>query len=720
MQTYLPVVLIVLTAAAAAADGQTTLRIATDETDFVLQTDREGRLCQTYFGEKLLHATDLSELAPLTKKGHEAYATEDGRNFFEPALGVTHSNGNPSGRLRYVSSTTAPTNGGTQTDIVLRDEVYPLDVVLHYVAYERENVIETWSDIRHSEPGPVTLTRYASGLLYLGGGSYYLTEFTGDWAREVRPSTQQLQPGKKIVDSKLGSRAAMLASPFFEVGLGAPVEEGRGTVLMGTVEWTGNFSLTFEVDNAGVLRVVPGINPYASAYELAPGETFTTPRFTFTLSHEGTGHGSRNLHDWARRHALHNGTGSRMTLLNNWESTGFAFDEGRLRGLMGQARQLGVDAFLLDDGWFGRKYPRNNDCTSLGDWTPAPDKLPGGIAALTRAASDPGVHFGLWVEPEMVSPKSELYEQHPDWAIGYPNRKPYYFRNQLVLDLANPEVQRYVAGTVVKLLTEHPDIAFVKWDCNSPIMNAWSPYLGRRQGRLYIDHVRGLYNVLHAVRRARPDVEMMLCAGGGGRCDYGALRHFDEFWPSDNTDPVERLYIQWGFSQFFPAKALCAHVTGWNGAADVKFRTDVASMCKLGFDIDPARLSANERAFCRQAVANWRSFAPAVMEGDQHRLVSPHTSNHMAVAYVSKDRGLGVLFAYDIHPRYDERPAAVRLEGLDPDRRYRVEEVNLMPGARPSLPAHGRTFTGDYLMKVGLDVFTGRQMNSRVVRLTAE
>ena len=720
MLTSLRAVLLGLAAATASAYGQTTLRIATDHTDLVLQTDGEGRLCQTYFGPKLRHATDLDALAPLTARGHEAYATEDGRNFFEPALGVTHSDGSPSARLRYVSSTTTATEGGTQTDIVLRDEVYPLDVVLHYVAYERENVIETWSDIRHNEPGPVTLTQYASGMLYMEHESYYLTEFTGDWAREVRPSTQQLQPGKKIVDSKLGSRAAMLASPFFELGLGAPVEEDRGEVLMGTVGWTGNFRLTFEVDNAGVLRVVPGINPYASSYELPAGETFTTPRFIFTLSRKGTGHGSRNLHDWARRHVLHNGEGSRMTLLNNWENTGFTFDETRLRSLMGQALQLGVDLFLLDDGWFGNKYPRSNASTALGDWTPTRTKLPGGITALTKAAADSGVRFGLWVEPEMVSPKSELYERHPDWAIGYPNRKPYYYRNQLVLDLSNPEVQSFVAGTVVKLLADHPGIDFVKWDCNSPIMNAWSPYWGQRQGHLYVDHVHGLYNVLRRVRKAQPDVEMMLCAGGGGRCDYEALRYFDEFWPSDNTDPVERLYIQWGFSQFFPAKAICAHVTGWNRTAGVKFRTDVASMCKLGFDIDFEKLSRDEQAFCREAVANWRNFAPAVMEGDQYRLVSPHTSNHMAVNYVSKDRSLGVLFAYDIHPRFDEHPAAVRLEGLDPGRSYRIEEVNLMPGAHPTLPAHGRTLTGDFLMKVGLDVFTGSQMRSRVVRLTAE
>ena len=705
------------------------IRIATDHTDLVLQVPENGRLYQVYFGEKLRHEADLDNLGwqvhpasdgSAVARGWEVYSGSGNEDFFEPALAVTHADGNPSTYLYYVSHRSKPVDGGTQTDIVLRDDRYPLEVTLHYVAYAEEDVIKTWSDISHKEKESVFLSAYASTMLYFSAGSYYLTEFSSDWAKEAQMSTQPLRPGKKVLDTKLGSRAAMHMHPFFLLGIGQPADEGQGQVLIGTLGWTGNFRFTFEVDNVGNLRVIPAINPYASRYELKRGETFTTPEFIFTLSRQGTGQGSRNLQAWARRYQLKDGKEPRLTLLNNWENTGFNFNQDLLAGLMKEAKDLGVDMFLLDDGWFANKYPRQNDRAGLGDWEVNRNKLPGGIAALTDAAREAGVKFGLWIEPEMVNPKSELFEQHPEWAIHYTNRETYYYRNQLVLDLSNPDVQDYVYGAVDRLLSENPGITYFKWDCNSPITNIYSPYLKERQGQLYIDHVRGIYRVLQRLQAKYPHLPMMLCSGGGARCDYEALKYFTEFWCSDNTDPVERLYIQWGFSHIFPANAMCAHVTNWNRTASVKFRTDVASMCKLGFDIGLHELSAEELEYCRQAVANWKQLQPAIMDGTQYRLVSPYQGNHMAVNYVNADRDTAVLFAYDIHPRYQEKQLPVRLQGLDPDKLYRVEEINLMPGTRPALKAHGKTLSGDYLMKVGLEVFTFGSMQSHVVRLTAQ
>jgi len=277
-----------------------------------------------------------------------------------------------------------------------------------------------------------------------------------------------------------------------------------------------------------------------------------------------------------------------------------------------------------------------------------------------------------------------------------------------------------VFGVVDGILTANPGASYFKWDCNSPITNIYSPYLNDRQEQMYIDHVRGLYNVLRRVREKYPDVPMMMCSGGGARCDYEAMKYFTEFWCSDNTDPFERLYIQWGFSQFFPAKAMCAHVTGWNGSTSVKFRTDVASMCKLGFDMDLKSLSAEELEFCRQAVMTWKEFRPAIMDGNQYRLVSPYETNHMALNYVNDDRTQAVLFAYDIHPRFGEKLLPVKLQGLDPGRMYRITEVNLMPGTESSLDVDGKVLSGDFLMKVGLDVLSAREASSRVIAITAE
>ena len=713
----------------AQAEEKKVFRISTDKTDLVLQVGDNGRLYQTYFGEKLLNEADYQNLTwdvhagsdgSISQRGWEVYSGSGNEDYFEPAIAITHNDGKNSTYLYYVSSTTQPVEGGTQTTINLRDDKYPVDVTLHYVAYPKENVIKTWSEIKHQEKKPIILSTYASTMLYFCNSSYYLTEFSSDWACEARMSNQQLQFGKKVIDTKLGSRAAMHTHPFFEVGLDQPVSEQQGQVLMGTLGWTGNFRFTFEVDNAGNLRVIPGINPYASNYELKKDEVFTTPEFIFTLSYNGTSEGSRNLHEWARNYSLKDGKGSRLTLLNNWENTGFDFNEEILANLMKEAKHLGVDMFLLDDGWFANKYPRKDDKAGLGDWEVTHDKLPGGVPALVKAAKEAGVKFGIWIEPEMVNPKSELFEKHPDWAIHDENRKIYYYRNQLVLDLSNPEVQDYVYGVVEKLMKENPEIAFFKWDCNSPITNIYSPYLKEKQGQLYIDHVRGVYNVMKRVKENYPNVPMMLCSGGGARCDYEALKYFTEFWCSDNTDPVERVYIQWGFSQFFPAKAMCAHVTSWNKATSVKFRTDVASMCKLGFDIGLKDLTAEELDYCQQAVANWKRLQPAIMDGDQYRLVSPYETNHMAVNYVTKDQNKAVLFAYDVHPRFQEKLMRVKLQGLDAQKNYKVEEINLMPGTESTFKANGKVFSGDYLMKVGLDVFGFAQTQSHVIEVTAQ
>ena len=704
------------------------IRISTDRTDLVLKVAENGRLYQSYFGEKLLNEADLDELGwsvhaasdgSVSRRGWEVYSGSGNEDFFEPAVAITHNDGNPSTWLYYVSHSTREVEGGVQTDIVLRDDQYPVEVTLHYVAYPKENVIKTWSDIRHEEKKPILLSAYASTMLYFSRPAYYLTEFSSDWAKEAQMSTQPLQFGKKVIDTKLGSRAAMHAHPFFIVGLDQPAQERQGEVLMGTLAWTGNFRFTFEVDNVGNLRVIPGINPYASTYKLKRNETFTTPEFIFTLSTEGTGQGSRDLQTWARNYQLKDGKGPRLTLLNNWENTAFDFDQETLAELMREAKDLGVDMFLLDDGWFGNKYPRKDDKAGLGDWEVTHDKLPGGIGALTDSAREAGVKFGLWIEPEMVNPKSELFERHPEWAIHYPNRETYYYRNQLVLDMSNPAVQEYVYGVVDQLLKENPGIAYFKWDCNSPITNIYSPYLKADQGQLYIDHVRGVYRVMQRVHDNYPQVAMMLCSGGGARCDYEALKYFTEFWCSDNTDPVERLYIQWGFSQFFPAKAMCAHVTSWNRKASIKFRTDVASMCKLGFDLGLKELSADELLYCQQAVANWKRLQSVILDGDQYRLVSPYESNHMAVNYVNADGDKAVLFAYDIYPRYQEKLLPVKLQGLDPHKFYRIEEINLMPGVASALPTNGKVLSGDYLMKVGLDVLGFTPMQSCVVELTA-
>ena len=721
------IALMAMAMATTAVDAQT-VRVSTNNTDLVLKVSPKGRLYQVYFGDKLKNAADYDNLTwntyaasdgAVSTRGHEVYAGSGNEDYFEPAVAITHADGNMTTYLYYKGVETKAIDGGTETIITLQDNKYPDTVKLHYAAYDKENVIKAWTEISHNEKNPVTLWRYSSTMLYFDASKYFLTSYHSDWAREGQPETVQLTAGKKIIDTKLGTRAAMHTEPFFELGLNEPAKENEGNVVLGTIGWTGNFRFTFEVDNVGGLRVIPAINPYASDYKLRAGETFTTPEFIFTTSSTGVGQASRNLHDWARRYQVNMGMGDRLSLLNNWENTGFDFDQKSLAELMKDAKDLGVDMFLLDDGWFANKYPRKDDHAGLGDWDVTHSKLPEGIPGLVRDAKAAGVKFGIWVEPEMVNPKSELFEKHPDWVIQQPNRETYYYRNQLVLDISNPKVQDYVFGVVDRIMTENPDVAYFKWDCNSPITNIYSPYHKANQGNTYIDHVRGVYNVMSRIKAKYPNLPMMLCSGGGGRMDYEALKYFTEFWCSDDTDPYERLYIQWSLSKFFPAKTMGSHVTNWNKKTSVKFRTDVCSSCKLGFDIDLKPLKGtDDYTFVQQAVKNWTRLKPVILDGDQYRLVSPYETDHSALNYVSKDKSHAVLFAYNLHPRYKEpRLLKVRMQGLAPQRQYTVEEINLMPGTQSTFDFNGKRFSGDYLMKVGLDVLTPDEGTSHVFEL---
>jgi alpha-galactosidase len=568
--------------------------------------------------------------------------------------------------------------------------------------------VEQWSEIKHHEKGNVLLNKFASANLYLKANKYFLTQYHGDWAKEMQPEQVQLTHGIKTLDTKLGTRASLFQPSVFMVSLDHPATEDEGTVLYGSVEWSSNFRVDLELDNLDNLRLIAGINNYASTYTLKPNETFTTPAFLYTLSDQGKGDASRKLQRWARNYRVLNGKGNRLTLLNNWEATYFDFDEGKLFELIKDTKKLGVDMFLLDDGWFANKYPRNGDVAGLGDWQENKKKLPNGVASLVKEATATGVKFGIWIEPEMVNPKSELYEKHPDWVVKQPKRPEHYLRNQLELDLSNPDVQNFVFGIVDDLFTKNPDLAYIKWDCNAVVFNAYSAKL-KNQSHFYIEYMRGLYKVLERIRAKYPKVPMMLCSGGGGRVDYAALKYFTEFWPSDNTDPLERIFIQWEYSYFYPAITSSNHVTDW-GKQPIKFRVDVAMMGKLGFDIVVSKLPENDLKFCQDAIKNYNNIKSIVWQGDQYRLANPREGEIASVMYVNEQKNAGVMFSYLVSNRYGAGShLPIKLKGLDANKKYRLKEINLYPGNNSSLDA-SKVFTGDFLMTVGYnpDVNSGR------------
>ncbi|MFD2872625.1 alpha-galactosidase [Mucilaginibacter ximonensis] len=700
--------------------------IETANNALVLEANNNHDVNTVYFGPKLADSKEYNHIAPAVGKDNDytgqmasVYTPAGSRNLLEPAIAVTHADGNQSLDLKYVSHKVDKVSDDVSLlTLVLKDNVYNTEVTLYYKSYFKDDVIEQWSTIRNGEKGTLVLNKFASANLYLKAGSFYLTQYHGDWAKEMRPETSQLTHGIKTLDSKLGTRADLFQPPVFMVSMDKPATEDEGTVMYGSIEWSGNYRTDLELDPENNLRVISGINNYASAYQLKAGESFTTPPFLSVLSRNGKGDASRKLQHWARNYKLLDGNGNRLTLLNNWESTYFDFDETKLAALLKDTKKLGVDMFLLDDGWFGNKYPRNGDHSGLGDWQETKTKLPNGIASLVKGATDNGVKFGIWVEPEMVNPKSELYEKHPDWVIKQPKRDEYYFRNQLVLDLANPAVQDFVFGILDGLFTKNPDLAYIKWDCNAVIYNAYSAYLKKDQSQFYVDYMRGLYKVLSRIRAKYPKVPMMLCSGGGGRVDYNALQYFTEFWPSDNTDPLERVFIQWEYSYFYPAISSSNHVTDWS-KLPVKYRVDVASMGKLGFDIVISKLPENDLKFVQDAVKNFNGFKDIVWHGDQYRLLDPRENPVASVAYVNEAKTSAVMFNYLVNYRYDEgSKAPIRLKGLDPAKQYKIKETNLYPGTKSGINEN-QIYSGDFLMKIGINPHVNSGRSSVVLMIEA-
>jgi alpha-galactosidase len=706
-----------------------TIPIATNNHAFVLQTDQKKRLNTVYFGKSLTNPEEYKNASSEFKFTDEnagfypnVYTPSGTWNLYEPAIQLTHSDGNKSLELLYAEHSVTKIDTNVElTKVILKDPLYPVTVTLCYKVWKKENLIEQWSEIEHNEKGIIILQKYASANLYFRNKNFYLTTFQGEYAKEMQPAETLLQQGIRTVDSKLGTRAMLTQTPNFIVSFGKPASENEGEVMIGQLAWSGNFKMDFEVDSYKNLKLIAGINPYASEYSLPANQIFKTPSLIYTLSSNGTGEASRNLHNWARKYRVLDGEGERLTLLNNWEATYFDFNETKLTSLFKDAKSLGVDMFLLDDGWFGNKYPRNGDVAGLGDWQENVKKLPHGLGYLVQEAKKEGIKFGIWIEPEMVNPKSELYEQHLEWVIRQPERPEVYFRNQLVLDLSNPEVQNFVYGIVDSLFIKNPDLAFIKWDCNAVIYNAYSNYLQKKglpQSHLYVDYIKGLYKVLARIRVKYPKVPMMLCSGGGGRGDYELLKYFTEFWPSDDTEPIERIYMQWDYSYFFPSIVTDNHVTDW-GRQPLKFRVDVASMGKLGFDIVASRLSQSDKLFAQQAVANYHSFKNIVWHGNQYRLVNPHENNIASLMYVNTVKDKAIVFNYLVNYRQmitaTERP--ILLNGLDPQKKYSVKEINLYPYIKSSIDS-SKIYSGDFLMKVGINPNVNLQRTSVVLELS--
>lgn len=663
--------------------------------------DDAGVLRQVGFGPDV-DGGDLAFPALLYPLAYPTYGEDP---FTAPALRVTNANGTPITRLTYAGHDRTDHAGGETLVLRLRDEVEPLGVELHLRSWRSEGVVEQWVRVTNDQPGPITLHEVAAAAPLLAGADPHLDHYRGDWGAEFVPVHDQLTAGTKVIEARAGTRPAHEVPPYVRYRPEGAVTETSGTVLAAALAWGGNLRIAFEVARHGGVRTWFGHLPTGADYVLDPGAAFTTPTVVWAWSGAGTRPLTQRLHRWVRAESLRDGDRDRPVMVNNWEATGFAFDATRLDRFCREAAEVGGEVFLLDDGWFGTEFPRDDDTRGLGDWDPDPAKLPEGLAGVGRSAAAAGVRFGIWVEPEMVNPESTYYRDHPDHVVAVPGRERREERNQLQLDLCRPEVADHVVAVLDGVLEEANGIDAVKWDANRMVTEPGSGALAAdRQGNWPVDIVHATWAVMDRVVAAHPDTELLLCASGGGRVDLGTLRRFHDVWLSDNTDPVDRVRMQWHAAEFLPVAALAAHVTRW-GRRPVDFACAVAMSARFGFDVDRDVLDDVEWEVCKRATAAYRRLRPVIQRGDLVRLVSPEHGPSAALAFVTPDRSEAVVFAYQLPDRDADRdptPDVLRVEGLDPTVRYTVTPIDLVDGPSDGNGATPPVATGDDLATAGL------------------
>ena len=699
--------LVGLVAAAEAKDYQ----ISTPNTTIVLSAEVGKPLYFRYYGSSA-EVSDIRSAGRMVK--YDAYPAFGTRCDAPFAALVKQSDGDNATKFVIDKVEQSTADHLTTLSVWLRDVAHPnLVVKVNYSAYDDCDVVKMNSEYFNHGKKSIVLQKYMSAVLPIQSDNCVLMQLDGSTKNEYNQSQIPLPAGVHTISTQNGSRVSQYHNASFMLGLDGRLEERNCPVIAGTLVWMGNFH--FEFHNTLYARVptlfMGGINPLASDYTLAGNSSLATPEMVFTYATDGKGEASRSLHRWARNHQLLDGTKQREILLNSWEGVHFDISETSMVDMTRDFAALGGEMFVVDDGWFGEKYPRNNATTSLGDWDIASSKLPNGIRPLIDLAHGNGMKFGIWIEPEMVNTTSELYEKHPDWVLRHPDFEPTYGRGktQLLLDLTNPKVQDHVFSVVDNLLTQYPDIYYIKWDNNMSMHNAQSQYLPKSlQSNLAVDFTLALEKILKRIRAKYPHVVIQLCASGGGRLNYGFMPYFQEMWTSDQTDAYHRVLIQWGAMNFFPSNMLAAHV----GSAyskytqrlmPIKYRFDVASMCRLGMEMVPSKLNDAEREYAKRAIAEYKTIRPVVQQGELYRLVSPYEGNRdfTSLMYVSQSQDRAVLFTFRHLFKHDMSNIVIRLDGLNPDAKYRIREVAPEVEGKPAA-IHGKVISGRYLMEEGV------------------
>ena len=649
-----------------------------------------GELQQLYWGGRLaatdhtgpaVPARELASFDSSYSTTPQEYAGWGAGLFVEPALKVTFADGNRDLVLHYDRHETKSDG----FSIVLKDIKKQIFVTLHYAIDPISGIVARSATIQNREAQPVTIEQAATAAWALPAAHYTLDYLTGRWGGEWTLTQEALHPGARVLESRRGSTGHQV-NPWFAIEAGDHPDEDSGEVWFGALAWSGSWRITVEQDQLDAIRVTGGFNPFDFGYVLKPGESLETPVFYGGYSAHGLGGASRLLQHFEIAHILPHRTGSgeaaapnpRPVIYNSWEATQFNVSEEGQIALAEKAAALGVDRFVMDDGWFGQ---RKNDHAGLGDWYVNQQKFPHGLKPLIDKVHALAMDFGIWVEPEMVNPDSDLYRQHPDWVLNFPDRPRSELRNQLVLNLARQDVRDYVFGFLDKLLTEN-DIAFLKWDYNRNWSEpGWDQLPPAEQKRVYVAFVRNLYGILGELKKRHPKVEFESCSGGGGRVDLGILQYVDEVWPSDNTDPFDRLIQQDGFTYAYTPQIMMTWVTDsphWlnRRTTSLSYRMLSSMQGSLGIGANITKWNAEETATAKRLIAAYHQVQKTIVQGDLYRLISPRDgSEFSATQTVNRDKSQAVVFAF-IHSTQEGRGfPLLKLKGLDPTAQYTLTPI---------------------------------------------
>lgn len=684
------------------AENSRTWILSGPASSYALHLTAEDELLHLHWGPRItladaeaLAARPRPEYRPFESQldGHEEYPVEGGPRFSRPALSVRTDE-----RRGTEWSFEAHDTDGDELRLRFRDA--GLTVTLHYRM--RHDVLERWVTLDNQGPAPVELLRADSATWTLPDREegWRLSQLHGRWAAESQLTQAPLTYGEKVIGSRRGHTGHQHL-PW--VALDTDATEEHGEVYGCALGWSGSWRIAVAQLPDARVQITGGAGYDDSGLlRLAAGESFTTPVFAGLWSDGGFGGASRAWHAWQRAYVVPDADRDRPVLFNSWEATTFDISEEQQGALARRAAAIGVELFVVDDGWFGT---RTSDRAGLGDWAPNPDRFPAGLKPLADRVRSLGMQFGIWVEPEMVNPDSELYRAHPDWVQYQTGRKRTEFRNQLVLNLAREDVQEYLWEQLDTLLSSAP-IDYVKWDFNRCFTDAGWPGDPYPQ-RLWVDHVRGFYALLDRLREAHPGVAFESCSGGGGRIDLGVLSRTDQVWTSDNTDPLDRLAIQHGFSQIHPARVMAAWVTDspntqLNGrVSSLRFRFVSAMAGVLGVGGDLEEWTEEELAEARRWVDLYKEIRPVVQRGDLYRLRPPR-GGLSAVQYVLGDET--VVLTWLQAQQYGEPVRALRLRGLDPAASYECLET-------------GEVHRGAVLLHHGLSTGLRGDLDATVIRL---